>query len=131
MFALLPDVDQALVTFLTEHAALAPLHGGRVGTALQSSATSIRIANLGGPEGFPWDATDAFQVECWGGDQGQANRLARTVVAATPDLRGPIAGGHVSAAVVTLLPLWQPDANGRPRYIVHIEITVHPPEESP
>lgn len=130
MFALLPDVDQALVTFLTQHAALAPLHGGRVGTALQSPDTSIRVANLGGTQRWPWEATDAFQVECWGGDQGQANLLARTVVAAAQDLRGPVAGGYASAAVPTLRPLWQPDANGRPRYIVHLEITIHPEASS-
>ena len=130
MFALLPDVDQALVAFLTQHAALAPLHGGRVGTALQSSATSIRIANLGGTQSQSWAADVTFQVECWGGDQQQANVLARTVVAAARDLCGPITGGYVTAAVPTLLPLWQPDPNGRPRYIVHLELTIHP-EASP
>lgn len=126
MFALLPDIDQALVTFLTGHAALAPLHGGRVGTALQSAATSVRIANLGGTQSQAWAAEVTFQVECWGGSQQQANVLARTVVAAANDMRGPIIGGHVSAAFSTLQPLWQPDANGRPRYIVQLEITIHP-----
>lgn len=130
MFALLPDVDQALVTFLTGHASLAPLHGGRVGTALQSAATSIRIANLGGTQTQAWAAEVTFQVECWGGAQQQANQLARTVVAVAVDMRGPIAGGYVSAAVPTLQPLWQPDANGRPRYIVQLEITIHPEASS-
>ena len=130
MFALLPDADQALVTFLTQHAALAPLHGGRVGTALQSPDTSIRIANLGGTQSQSWAAEVTFQVECWGGSQQQANVLARTVVAAVRDLCGPVVGGYVSGAVVTLQPLWQPDALGRPRYIVHIETTIHPEASS-
>ncbi len=122
MFAVLPDVDAALIDFLDNHAALVPLHGGRVGTKLQSAETSIRIANLGGVQPWPWEGITEFQVECWGGTQHQAHTLARTVVAAIYDMRGY--GGYVTSANVTLRPLWQPDDNGRPRYLVQIELRV-------
>jgi hypothetical protein len=68
-----------------------------------------------------------FQVECWGGTQGQADQLARTVCAAIYDMRGPITDGHVIIAKPTLRPLWQPDANGRPRYIIQVQLTATSP----
>ena len=126
MFAVLPDLDQALIEFLTAHPALAPLHGGRVSDMLQSPAAGVRIAALGGTQPWPWQGTTEYQIECWGGTTVQADTLARTVVAAIYDMRGPITGGYVTASVPTLRPLWSPDDNGRPRFIVQVAITVSP-----
>jgi hypothetical protein len=126
-FALLPDLDQELVDFLTAHASLSPLHGERVGTSLQSESTSIRIASLGGVQPWPWEGTSEYQIECWGGTQGQAQTLARTVVAAVYDMRGPVDGGHVIGVAVTLRPLWSPDeTTARPRYLLHVSLTATP-----
>ncbi len=122
MFTVLPDLDAALVDFLKTHSALAPLHGGRVGTKLQSSLTSVRIANLGGAQPWPWEGVNEFSVECWGGTDEQAHTLARTVVAAAYDMRRY--GGYITTANVTLRPLWQPDDNGRARYICQLELRV-------
>lgn len=130
MFAVPPDLDAALVAFLKAHSSLSPLHAGRVGHALKDiSATALRVANLGGPDTWPWEAVAEFQVESWGGTQQQANELARTVCAAIYDMRGPIDGGYVTVAKPSLRPLWQPDDNGRPRYItqVLIEATTEEP----
>lgn len=127
MFALLPDLDDVLITFLKDHAALAPLHGGRVGHDLAGGVEpALRVTSLGGPQTHPWMAEDEYQVEAWGGDEGQAITLARTVVAAITDLRGPVAGGSVSSAHVTLRPLDSPGTDGRPRRIVQVGITAHP-----
>lgn len=128
MFTVLPDLDAALVSFLTGHASLTPLHGGRVGTTISGTLTQIRIANLGGPDTWPWEANHEFQVECWGGTQGQANTLARTVCAVIYDMRGPITDGHVTIAKPTLRPFWSPDlSTARPRYIVQISLTATTP----
>lgn len=127
MFQLLPDLDQELVDFLAAHASLTPLHGGRVSTSLQSSLTSIRIASLGGVQPWPWEGTSEYQIECWGGTQAQAQTLARTVVAAIYDIRGPVDGGHVIGVAVNLRPLWSPDeTTARPRYICQISLTATP-----
>lgn len=122
MFAVLPDLDAALIGFLRLHPSLSPLHGGRVGTHLEGSATAIRVANLGGPDTWPWQVNSEFQLEHWGGTQQQANLLARTSCAAIYDMRGPIAGGWVTVAMPSLQPLWQPDQNGRPRYITQVQL---------
>lgn len=132
MFAVLPDVDAALIGFLVAHPALAPLHNGRVGHALApGTATAIRVASIGGTQPWPWEGTSEYQIECWGGTVQQANTLARTVVAAAYDLRGPVPGGWVSSTEVTLRPLDSPDTTGRPRLIVQVSITAHPEEPTP
>jgi hypothetical protein len=130
-YALLPDLDQELVDFLKVHASLSPLHGGRVGTSLQSDLTSVRIASLGGTQPWPWQGTSELQIECWGSKtgagQGQANTLARTVIAAIYDMRGPVDGGYVIGVAVTLRPLWSPDeTTARARYIVQVALTATP-----
>jgi len=128
MFALLPDIDQILVDFLTNHAALAPLHGGRVGTQLAAGDDpAIRTSSLGGNQPWPWQSLQEFQIESWGGDQGDAKLLARTVEAAVYDLLGPITGGWVRGVAVLLAQLWSPDdQTGRARYITQIQFTVYP-----
>ena len=130
VFPPLPDLDAALITFLLQHPALAPLHTGRVGHALPAgTGTAVRVAAVGGVQVWPWEAVSEYQVECWGGTAQQANTLARTVVAAAYDLKGPVVGGWVTATDVTLRPTDSPDtATGRPRLIVQLSITAHPEE---
>jgi hypothetical protein len=128
VFALLPDLDQVLVTFLTGHAALAPLHAGRVGTQLASGDTpAIRTSSLGGAQPWPWEARQEFQIESWGGNQGAAKLLARTVEAAVYELIGPVTGGYITGVAVTLSQLWSPDdQTGRARYRTDVALTIYP-----
>jgi hypothetical protein len=120
-FAVLPDLDAALIAFLDTHADLIPLHGGRVGTKLATgSLTSIRIANLGGTMPDPRVYRAEFQVECWGGTDIQANQLARTVCAVIFEM--PATLDYVVTAVPTLAPLSSPDSvSNRPRYITQVQ----------
>lgn len=128
MFALLPDPDQAVVTFLAAHVALTPLHGGRVGTQLAAGELpALRVSSLGGTQPWPWQAVMGFQIESWGGDRGQANLLARTVEAAVYDMRGPVTGGRVVGVAVALSLLWSPDEDtDRPRYLSQVDLTIYP-----
>lgn len=130
MFPVLPDLDLALITFLAGHTGLTPLHGGRVGVTLSGAATQIRVASLGGPDTHPWEADTEFQVDSWGGTLKQASDLDRAVCSAIYDMRGPIPGspspGWVTVAVPTLRHLWQPDENGRPRFISQVRIQATP-----
>jgi len=127
-YALLPDMDQELVDFLTVHAALAPLHGGRVGTELQTDLVALQVTGLGGSQPWPWTATPEYQIKAWGGTQLQANTLIRTVVAAIYDMTGTaVDGGRVTGVAVTLAPLWQPDEQtGRPAYLMHTALNIYP-----
>lgn len=124
----LPDDIDALINFLSDHAALAPLHGGRVSTRLIDHAGSrIRVTSLGGPQPHPWEGITEHQVECWGGTEKQAKTLAETVLAAIYDMRGPIPGGWCESAVPTLRPLASHDPDtGRPRFIVQVQLTTLP-----
>lgn len=128
MHVVLPDLDQALVTFLTNHTALAPLHDGRVGTRLAAGdQPAVRTTSLGGTQPWPWRALSEFQVEWWGGDQGAANLLGRTGEAALYDLIGPILGGRINGLTVALSMLWSPDdQTGRARYLTQIQLIAHP-----
>lgn len=127
-FAVLPDAEQEIVTFLAAHASLTPLHGGRVSTELNSALASLQVTSLGGVQPWPWEATVEFQLSAWGGDKGDASLLARTAIAAVYDLVGqPITGGHVTGVDVRLAPLWSPDEDtNRPRYRADIALTIHP-----
>ena len=127
-YALMPDVDQALVTFIDTHPALVPLHGGRVGTNLPSgSAPVVRVTPLGGTQPWPWESTAEYQVEWWGGTQKEAKDLARTGEAALWDFLGPISGGRVTGVTVALSQLWSPDdTTARPRFITQVSYRVSP-----
>lgn len=122
-----PDVTQALVDFIAHHGDLTSLHGGQVGTRLQSNQTAVRVTALGGQRPWPWEYRPEFQIEWWGGTEQQANTLARTGEAALYDFVGPITGGRVTGVVIALSALWSPDdTTGRPRLITHTQYTVYP-----
>lgn len=127
-YELLPDLDAVLVSFLKNNSSLAPLHGGRVGTKLAAGDTSaVRTSSLGGIQTWPWQAVQEFQIEWWGGDQGQAKLLARTGEAVIYDLEGHVTGGWIRGVEVALGQLWSPDdVTGRARYITQIRITLFP-----
>jgi hypothetical protein len=127
-YALLPDMEQELVTFLAAHASLTPLISGRVSTELESDLACLQVTALGGTQPWPWEAVVEFAVSAWGGDKGEANLLARTVASAAYDLvNTAVTGGRVVGVDVRLAPLWSPDEDtNRPRYRVDIALTVMP-----
>ncbi|MEV1321959.1 hypothetical protein AB0J14_38425 [Micromonospora arborensis] len=124
---MLPDVDQALVDYLKSHPTLTPLHGGRVGTKLQTTATAVRIACVGGGHPWPWEGLPEYQVEWWGGTEFEAKRLARAGEQALWDFLS--AFDWVTGVSVPLTQLWSPDeTSGRPRVITQVQYRVHPEE---
>lgn len=131
-FAVLPDMEQELVTFLAAHASLTPLIGGRVSTELATDLACLQVTALGGTQPWPWEATVEFQLSAWAarddGDKAAANLLARTAASAAYDLVGQaVTDGHVTGADVRLAPLWSPDEDtNRPRYRCDVAFTVHP-----
>lgn len=131
-FTPLPDMEAELVTFLTNHASLAPLHGGRVGTELQNDLACLQVTVLGGPQGWPWEAVPEFAIASWGGTgpaaKADASLLDRTVRAAVFDLvNQAVIGGRVNGVAIRLAGLWTPaEDTNRPRYRTDIALTVYP-----
>lgn len=127
-YAVLPDMEQELVTFLAAHAAITALVADRVSTELATEDACLQVTALGGAQPWPWEATVEFSLSAWGGDKGEANLLARTAAAAAYDLVGQaVTGGHVTGVAVRLAPLWSPDEEtNRPRYRTDLAFTVHP-----
>lgn len=131
-FTPLPDMEQELVTFLAAHASLVPLHGGRVGTELQSTLACLQVTSLGGQQPWPWEAAPEFAISSWGGAgstaKGDASLLDRTVRAVIFDLLGQnVTGGRVNGISVRLAGLWSPaEDTNRPRYRSDFALTVYP-----
>jgi hypothetical protein len=123
---------QGLVTFLAEHPSLTPLHGGRVGTQLQGELAAVRVAGLGGPQPWPWQASPQYAIEWWGDrtdlGEGIALTLARTGEAALWELaNSAVTGGRITAFSMPLSQLWSPDEEtARARFRTDVALTIHP-----
>jgi uncharacterized membrane protein YedE/YeeE len=127
-YPLLPDMEQALVTFLTTHTGLATLHGGRVGTELQTDLVCLQVTSLGGQQPWPWEAVPEFQISSWGGTKAQASTLDLTVRSAIFELLGTaVTGGRVVGIGIRLAGLWSPaEDTNRPRYRTDVALTSMP-----
>jgi hypothetical protein len=128
----LPDAEAALVGFLTSHSGLAMLHGGRVGTELQSDLACLQVTALGGPQPWPWESAPEFAISSWGPNDGTgkaaASALDRAVRSAVFELLGTaVTGGRVVSVACRLGGLWSPaEDTGRPKYRSDFALTVMP-----
>jgi hypothetical protein len=105
MTALLPSAAALTVAWLKVNTDLAAIHGGRVGTKLNPTLPAIRVQRIGGSPSEPWRDEPVMQVECWAVDEGTADLLARTVIAALPTIRK---AGSLTYAIESG-PFWAPD----------------------
>lgn len=126
---LLPDPGEAFRLFASAQPELAALVGTRVSTKLGGAAAAIRYAVLSGAAGYD-EASPGLQVECWGpggaGDDGTASRIARTVLAVLPRMRGEYGEGWVAGAVADGHPFDAPDpTTERPRQIVTVRLLTY------
>lgn len=127
---LLPSAEVTFISWASGQVDLAALHGGRVATKLNKTLPALRIARVGGSAPDPWRDEPTLQVECWAATQGDADELARTVVAVLPQLRFIVfTGGRVWSAEVTAGPYWapdDPDLTENARYILSVQLLVSP-----
>jgi hypothetical protein len=127
-FTLLPDIEKQLVVFLAGHASLTPLHGGRVGTELQSDLACLQVTALGGAQPWPWESVPEFQISSWGVTKADAVTLDRT--RALGDLRparnGVTGGRVISVAIRARRPLVAGRRHRAPRVRTDIALTVMP-----
>jgi hypothetical protein len=103
--ALLPSAAALTVAWLKANVDLAPIHGGRVGTKLNATLPAIRVQRVAGSPPEPWRDEPVMQIECWAADEGTADLLARTVIAALPTIRK---AGSLTYTVDSG-PYWAPD----------------------
>src|SRR5215213_817571 len=118
---LLPSAEVAAVAWAKTQPDLAPLHGGRVGTKLNATLPAIRVQRIGGSPVDPWEDQPAVQFECWAADQGGADLLVRSLVAALPTFRGVYPDGRVHTYSIESGPFYAPDdpqLSNSSRYII-------------
>jgi hypothetical protein len=118
---LLPSAEVAAVAWAKAQPDLTPLHGGRVSTKLNATLPAIRVQRIGGSPADPWEDQPVVQFECWAADQGAADLLARSLVAALPTFRGAYPDGWVWAYQIESGPFYSPDdpqLSNNSRYIL-------------
>ena len=126
LYALPPDPQAALITFLSTHTDVAAISGMRVSsTKLDTPQPRIQVTALPGETTQPFEESAEFQVDCWGGTETQALTLARTVCAAIYELTTQ--SDTVTSAYPTVRPFASHDpTTGRPRFICQLQITQSP-----
>lgn len=127
---LLPSAPVLTVAWLKGHADLAAIHGGRVGTKLNATLPAIRVQRIGGNVPDTYEDQPVLQVECWAVDEGTADLLARSVVAALPTIRQTTAAGRVYTYAIESGPFWAPDdpaLSNYARYILTVRLLTTPP----
>lgn len=108
--SLLPSAPALTVAWLKTQTDLAAIHGGRVGTKLNATLPAIRVQRIGGMSPDVYEDQPLMQFECWAADEGTADRLVRTLVAALPSFRDATnADGKVWTYSIESGPLWMPD----------------------
>lgn len=127
MDPLLPSSEALLGSFLRGHHAISSIVGTRVGTKLAAARPAVRLTRLGSPPSQRWEDSPEIQVECWAEDEVTADLLARTVIAAMPDLlERRDMDGVVKAYDITLGPLNSPDPfTDQPRYLVGVRLLIY------
>ena len=126
LYALPPDPQSTLITFLSTHADVAAISGMRVSsTKLDTTQPRIQVTAIPGENTELWEESAEFQVDCWGGTETQALTLARTVCAAIPELT--LQSPTVTSAYPTVRPFASHDPQtGRPRFICQVAVTQSP-----
>ena len=126
LYALPPDPQATLITFLSTHTDVAAISGMRVSSSkLDGLTPRIQVTALPGDNTQPFEESSEFQVDCWGGTETQALTLARTVCAAIYELT--IQDAAVTAAYPTVRPFAAHDPEtGRPRFITQLQIVQSP-----
>jgi hypothetical protein len=126
---LLPSATVLTVAWLKEQPDLTAIHGGRVGTRLNQVLPAIRVQRIGGSIPEVWEDLPVLQIECWAADEGTADDLVRTVVAALPAYRGDFGVGHVYTYQIESGPFWAPDdpqLSSNARYILTVRLLTTP-----
>lgn len=125
----LPSAEVAAVTWGKAQTDLAAIHGGRFGTKLNATLPAVRVQRIGGSPVDPWEDRPLLQFECWAADQGTADVLARTLVAALPTFRGAYAGGRVYTYSIESGPFYSPDdpsLSTNSRYVITARLVTTP-----
>jgi hypothetical protein len=121
---LLPDAELVMITWLAGQPDVLALLGSadRVGSYRPGDRPYIQVNRVGGAPDIEEDHP-LLQVSVWHTSDDAASELARTIVAALPD----ILSANVRGQNVTLGPFSQPDEDNQ-RYILTVELLTYPEE---
>jgi len=126
---LLPSAISAAVSWLKNQPTVTAITGSRVGTRLNATLPAIRVQRVGNPPPAEWADDASIQIECWAQDEITAELLARTVIAALPDIRGyPVTGGRVHTYTVSAGPYFAPDEppSTLARFVMTVDLLTTP-----
>jgi 5-methylcytosine-specific restriction endonuclease McrA len=84
---LLPSAPVLFIARARTHPDLVAIQSTRVGTKLNATLPATRVQRIGGTPPELWRDDPVLQVEAWAADEGTADLLIRTWVAALPDFR--------------------------------------------
>jgi hypothetical protein len=87
------------------------------------------VQRIGGSPTDPWEDNPLLQVEAWAADEGTADLLIRTWVAALDDFRHRAATGQVYTYQIESGPFWAPDdpqLSNNSRYIITVRLLTSP-----
>jgi hypothetical protein len=126
---LLPSAPALFIARAKAHPDLVAIQGTRVGTKLNSNLPASRVQRIGGSPTDPWEDNPLLQVEAWATDEGAADLLIRTWIAALDDFRHRGATGQVYTYTVESGPYWAPDdpsLSNNCRYIITVRLLTSP-----
>lgn len=127
--ALLPSAPALLIAWAKAQPDLAAIQGTRVGTRLNATMPCTRIQRIGGSPLDPWEDQPVIQVEAWAADEGTADLLVRTWVAALDTVRQTTASGRIYTYSIDSGPFWAPDdpqLSSNSRYIITVRLVTTP-----
>jgi hypothetical protein len=126
---LLPSAPALFIARAKTHPDLAAIQSTRVGTKLNATLPCTRVQRIGGSPVDPWEDQPLLQVEAWAVDEGTADLLIRTWVAALDDFRYRAPTGEIHTYTVESGPYWAPDdptLSNNSRYIITIRLITTP-----
>lgn len=127
---LLPSAPAMLIAWAKVQADLVAIQGARVGTRLNATLPASRIQRVSGTPTDPWQDNPVLQIEAWAGNEGDADLLIRTWIAALDQVRQTTAAGHLYTYQIDSGPFWAPDDpqySSNSRYIITVRLLTTPP----
>jgi hypothetical protein len=123
--ALLPSAPVLFIARAKTHPDLVAIQATRVGTKLNATLPATRVQRIGGSPPELWRDDPLLQVEAWAADEGTADLLIRTWVAALPDFRHRATTGEIHTYGIDSGPFWSPDdptLSNNSRYIITVRL---------
>lgn len=127
----LPDIEAAIIEYLLDSAALAPIVGTRIYADSPENVDRpyVTIKRIGGRVDDPphWIDTALIEISAHAFERPDARDAAAWAVAALHDISGEWGDAFISGIQDAVQPRYIPDdVTGRSRFIGEVLVTYHP-----